>query len=114
MKAISFTLNTAQSGIVTFTTKKILGSIKAIVINTLKPIVITVSLDSMKNIKLMDNTQIEGENYLPIRTDAIYAKGKKIERFNFSPQTYDINDKLFFEISGEKSVSVGIEVIYNG
>ena len=114
MKPISFALNTAQSGIARFTTRKILGSIRTIIISAEKPVQMTVSLASMPDIRLMNETLVMGNVHLPLRCDAVSARRREIERFNFAPQTYDINDSLDFTITGEKNVSVSIEVLYNG
>ena len=114
MKSINFKFNTAQSGIAKFTTKKILGSIRTIIIAAKKPVQMTVNLSSMPDIRLMNETIVMGNVYLPLRCDAMSARHREIERFNFVPQTYDINDSLEFTITGEKNVSVSVEVLYNG
>ena len=108
-------MNTAQSGVASFKTKKIFGEIKALCINSPKQVKIQVNLDSMREIILVNEIIVTGQVYWPLRTEAVVADNiRGLQQFNYAPQPYVINDSLNFVIEAQKNVNVDVEIFYDG
>ena len=96
VKDISFSLNTSQSGTARFITQPINGILEAVIIKCDSPFEVSIMLDG-KNVSVFEITNINGINYLPIRTSAIWKDG---ENFKDSPEKWVLNDSLNIVVAG--------------
>jgi len=107
-------MNTAQSGVASFRTKKIFGEIKGMCISSSHQIKIQVNLSNMKEIMLVNEITVFGQVYWPLRTEAVVADNVRgLQKFNYAPQPYVINDSLDFAIEGQKNASIEVEIFYD-
>ena len=96
VKDIEFSLNTSQSGKVSYITENINGELEAILISSDTPIQIRITLDGT-DIVLFDMTDFSGEKYLPLAIGVLSNTG---ENFRDGYEKWILNNRLKFEISG--------------
>jgi len=88
MTEIEFSISTVESGIASFTTSKIKGKLKAIIIDSKEDMKINVTAG---NFLLLDLAQFKGNEYFAVRR---YAVNEKAEMINYSTVEWIINDKV--------------------
>ncbi len=108
VKDISFSLNTSQSGTARFITQPINGILEAVIIKCDSPFEVSIMLDG-KNVSVFEITNINGINYLPIRTSAIWKDG---ENFKDSPEKWVLNDSLNIVVAGGLNKDIWFIVRY--
>ena len=109
VKDISFGINTSQSGNAGFVTEEIKGELDAIIISSIQPVQIKVSLAEYEDIVLFEFINFSGERYLPLRVGAM---AESAENYRDSPEKWILNNKLKFEVSGALNSQVNFVVRY--
>lgn len=103
---IDIIFNTADSGIIEYTTKEIIGFLEAFIIQTEKPIEIIIKFDEQE-ITLLSLRQFAGIKYIPLR---IQALSYELEGFNYSQEKWALNNKLKIIIKGEKQTKIFLSI----
>lgn len=98
-------INTLTENEARVVTEKITGTLDSIILSVDKQANILIRLAEHPNIVLFEEVSYHGVDYLPLRTEA-RSDDNKI--FNYSPQTWNLNNKLEILVSGTKNTNVEI------
>ena len=109
MKEIILTLNTGKETFVTHTTSKINGIIQAIIIDSDKPIDITISLSEFPDIILYDDRGFIGQIDLPLQQEPISPDNQKL---NFGTAKWALNDRLNITVKNNFNTIVKFIIRY--
>ena len=109
IKDMIITLNTLQGFTSGVETEKINGEIKAIIIKTNKATQIEISLVEYPDVILFEDVNFIGTKYLAIKTQAI---SDKHELFNYSTESWFLNNALQISIKGAPNTETKIIIRY--
>jgi len=105
IKEMDITLNTVDGNTAEVVTNMIKGELLAVIVETEKHIDLMITLDSFRDIELLDEREYIGCHYIPLRISPV-SKSAKV--FNYAPQPWYLNDKLYIRIKGQRNTKARI------